>query len=132
MCICDRSWFTLTLQSLQLDKIRSQVSKYESILSSMDAAQGSGADPELEKENQDLREENRHLRNRVQKLEAEREQLRNALQPAWRLLNAGSKQNGADHLGECINGHGAQSLQNLSLVDKRESSQATPFRTVGW
>lgn len=80
----------------QLDKIRSQVAKYESVLASMDTPDASG-DLELERELEDLRSENHYLRRKVEKLEAERDQLRNALQPVWRMLGptaSGKQQNG--------------------------------------
>lgn len=73
----------------------------------MDAPEGSSSDAELEKELDYLRSENSYLRNKVEKLEAERNQLKDALQPVWRVLNptaTGKQQNGGSHVGRMVNG----------------------------
>lgn len=63
----------------------------------MDAPEASG-DVELERELEDLRSENHYLRRKVEKLEVERDQLRNALQPVWRML--GTTPSGKQHNGQ--------------------------------
>lgn len=126
----------LTHASLQLDKIRSQVAKYETVLSSLDSAEDRH-DAELEREVQTLKQENHDLRSRVGQLEAERDEMRNALQPVLRVLGliAGKTQkNGghADHLGDYINGHASTSLQDLTMISKGDVSRQTQPRAVGW
>lgn len=109
----------------------------------MDAAEESN-DADLEREVVELRQENLNLRNRVEQLEIERDEMRSALQPVLCMLGISSSsgkrthRNGggsnADHLGGYINGSGSASLQNLTMNSNRAASKQDQNQTrqVGW
>lgn len=136
LLICQPSKPIMILMPMQLDKIRAQVSKYESVLSSMDEAVESDGS-ELVQELNHLRQENQDLRTRVEQLEFERREIYNTLLPVMRRLEPTGKKvqrNGtsADHLGDYINGNGSASLQDLTMISHGGASQQAPNRQVGW
>lgn len=114
----------------------------------MDAAEDTN-DSDLEREVTELRQENKSLRNRVERLEIERDEMRNALQPVLHMLGipaSGKKSNrngeqggrggnsAVDHLGATLNGHGSAALQDLTMISNGNASMQgqTRQRQVGW